>query len=104
MIKAAKLIPIENQPSIEDKRQDVLAVEVNLLKEALNQEKQKRETFFNDISRQYQEVFQTVYKNEGQVLSKVQKQREELVEQIRRTKEQQQKLETYSFIFCGIRY
>ena len=94
MIKAAKLIPIENQPTSDEKKQEVLAVEISLLKEALNQEKQKREIFFSDVMKQYQDVFQTVYKNEGQLLTKVQKQREEIHEQLRRTKEQQQKLET----------
>lgn len=94
MIKAAKLIPIENQPTNDEKKQEVLAVEISLLKEALNQEKQKREIFFSDVMKQYQDVFQTVYKNEGQLLTKVQKQREEIHEQLRRTKEQQQKLET----------
>lgn len=68
-------------------------MEINIIKEALAQERQKRETFFNDVMQQYQEVFSIVSRTEGQVIGKVQKQREELNEQIRRSKEQQDRLD-----------
>lgn len=85
-------MPLDNKPAI-GSASEKLETEVKLLREALNQERQKREVFFGDLLKQYQEVFSFVHKNESEILSKMQKHKDEIYEQTRLTKEQQKKLE-----------
>lgn len=97
-MKVNNFIPLDNKPANGAERgsgSDKVETELKLLREALNQERQKREAFFSDIMSQYQEVFSFVHKSEGDLLQKIHKHKDDIYEQHRVTKEQQKKLEEY---------
>lgn len=72
-----------------------METEMRLLKEALNQERQKRDTFFQEVMQQYQQINNYVHQNENEILGKMRRHKEDVFEENKRTKEQQKKLEEY---------
>ncbi len=70
-----------------------MEAEIRLLKESLTQERQKRDIFIKDVMLQYQEVNNYIHQNENEIVGKFRRHRDEVMEENKRTKEQQKKLE-----------
>ena len=87
------LLAISDKPYESDVKVGSLEAEVRLLKEALAQERQKRDNFFQDIANQYQDLYGYVHRNESSMLNKLRKHQEDVIEENKRTKDQQRKLE-----------
>ena len=84
---------IADRPYDHEQKMGTLEGEVRILKEALNQERQRRDTLFQDIMMQYQEITGKVYQNENELLTRMKKHKDDVVEENKRTKDQQKKLE-----------
>ena len=87
------MLAITSGPSEQEQKIGSLEAEIRLLKEGLTQERQRRDTIFQDIMQQYQEINNYVHQNENSLLNKIRKHKEEVIEENKRAKEQQKKLE-----------
>jgi len=89
----------ENRLAITDKAYDhehkvgTMEAEIRVLKEALGQERQKREMFFNDIMQQYQDINNQLHLNGNDILGKFRRHKDDMLEENRRNIDQQRKLE-----------
>ncbi len=70
-----------------------MEAEIRVLKEAVGQERQKRESFFNDIMQQYQDINNQLHINGNDILGKFRKHKDDVLEESRRNIDQQRKLE-----------
>jgi len=86
-------LALSDKPFDQEQKFGTLEAEVRLLKEALNQERQKRDVFLQDIMQQYQEINNYIHQNENDILNKFRRHKEDVIEENKRTKEQQRKLE-----------
>lgn len=87
------MLALTDRPVEQEQKMGSLETEIKLLKEALSQERQRRDTLFQDMLQQYQEINNFVHKNENNMLHKMRKHKEDVMEENKRTKEQQKKLE-----------
>lgn len=87
------MLAITSGPSEHEQKIGSLEAEIRLLKEGLTQERQRRDTIFQDIMQQYQEINNYVHQNENTLLNKIRKHKEEVIEENKRSKDQQKKLE-----------
>ena len=90
------ILAIRDKPFDNEQRFGNLETDLKLMKEMLNQERQKRDTFMTDILQQYRDLCSNMNRNEGDLLEKMRKNKEELFEENKRAKEQQKKLEEYN--------
>ena len=81
-------MPSNNKGSV-----NPLETEVKLLKESLVQEQQRRDIFFSDMMKQYQEMNNIMHSNENQMLQRLKNHKDEIIEEHRYAKEQQKRLE-----------
>lgn len=67
--------------------------EINLLREALQKEKASKDAFVRDLTNQYNDVHQIVFKNEREYFERLNAQRDEFLKEANFTREQLRKLE-----------
>lgn len=86
-------LAITDRPSEQEYKIGALESELRLVKEGLAQERQRRDALFGDILAQYKEINGHVSHTENDLLIRMRKHKEEVIEEGKRTKDQQRKLE-----------
>jgi len=86
-------LAIRDKPFDNEQRFGTIETDLKLMREILNQERQKRDVFMQDVLQQYKDVCSNMNRNESGLLDKMRKNKEELFEENKRSKEQQKKLE-----------
>ncbi|EAR91638.1 hypothetical protein TTHERM_00393070 (macronuclear) [Tetrahymena thermophila SB210] len=84
------LVPIENNNK---KKYDPQEGQLSLLKEQFNQELRIRENAFEDLNRNYQDLQKKVFEQEKEFLVRLQKQRDQIIEETNIHKQQIKQLE-----------